>query len=244
MSSPYGPSGSGGTGGSGGSDPQWGQQNQPGYGQQHPDQGQPSYGQPQYGQPQYGQPPPYGQPDPAPQYGQQPDQTQQYGGGYGQPPYGQPPQYGQQYGQPGPGQPGQPGPGQPGQPGQQQWQYPQGGYGQPTAAPTKKKSALPWILLVVGVVVIAGVVVAVLAFTGALGKTTFDNTAVQDGVKKILTENYNVPADKVGAVSCPAGQEVKAGATFTCTATIDGQARQVTITIKNKDGEYEVGQPK
>jgi hypothetical protein len=239
MSSPYGPNGPS------GSDPQWGQQ-QPGYGQgeqgQPPGQGGGQYGgQPQYGQPGQGQ---------QPQYGQQPYGGDPYGG---QPQYGQPqPQYGQPgYGQPGPGGYGQPGqPGQPGLPGQppgyglpgqpgQQWQYPQQ-FGQPPAP--KKKSALPWILLVVGVVVIAGVVVALLAATGTLGRTTFDNAAVQTGVKKILTEDYKI--ENVGNVTCPAGQEVTTGATFTCTANIDGQDRQVTITIKNGDGEYEVGQPR
>lgn len=249
MSSPYGPSGG---------DPQWGQQ-QPGYGQGEQPQQPGQYGGGQYGaQPGYGQPAQPGQPGQSPygqpgQYGAQP--------GYGQPAYGQPgqqPGYGQQtppgghpgqqgfpgqqpgYGQPG-GQPGYPGqPNQPGQPGAQWQQYQQSPYGQPPAQ--KKKSALPWILLVVGIVVIAGAVVGLLAATGALGRTTFDNVAVQDGVKKILTEDYKI--ENVGAVSCPAGQEVSTGGTFTCTANIDGQDRQVTITIKSDDGEYEVGQPR
>ncbi len=68
------------------------QQQQPGYGQeQQPAYGQnapappPQYGQPQYGQPQYGQAPPpgYGQ-APPPGYGQAPPPPQ-----YGQPAYGQ-----------------------------------------------------------------------------------------------------------------------------------------------------------
>jgi Domain of unknown function (DUF4333) len=171
---------------------------------------------------------PYGQPDPR--------QGQSYGarpGQYGGQPYGGP--YGQQYGQPG-----------------QPWQYPQSGavYGQPappqsppSSAPEKRpaRSVLPWILLVVGVLVVAGGVVAVLAATGMLGKTTFDNVAVQDGVRKVLTEDYN---KNVGAVSCPAGEEVKTGRTFNCVATVDGQERQVTITVKTDSGEYEVGEPK
>jgi hypothetical protein len=219
MSSPYGPSGG---------DPQWGQQ-QPGHGSGE----QPSYG----GQQPYGQPGQYGQPSQPGQHGG----GQHGGGGYGGQPYGQPGQYGGQYGQQPYGQPGQPG-GQYGQPGQQ-WQYPQpgAGYQRPTPPPAKKRSALPWILLVVGVLVIAGVVVGVLAATGTLGKTTFDNTAVQNGVKKILTEDYKI--QNVTTVTCPAGQEVKAGHTFTCTANIDGQPRQITIKVKNDNGEYEVGQP-
>lgn len=203
--------------GPGGGDPQWGQQ-KPGFGPG--EQGPP---------PGYGGQPQYGQPGPSP-YGQPP---------YGGQPYGQPGQPGYQGGY---GQPGQPGgygqPGQQAQPGQG-WPYPQQ-YGQPPVP--KKKSSLPWVLLVVGVVVIAGVVVVLLAVTGALGRTTFDQVAVQDGVKKILTEDYKI--ENVGEVSCPAGQEVEPGATFTCSASIDGQPRQVTITVKTDEGEYEVGQPR
>ena len=157
---------------------------------------------------------------------------------------------GQQQGQPGQqqyGPPSQPfqSPYQPGGPSSQPFQSPYqqqpGGY--PTGpAPRKKGSALPWVLLVIGLVVIAGGVVAALFFTGTLGKTTFDNNAVQQGVATILTDNYGIK--NVTAVSCPAGQEVKAGATFDCTATIDNQQRTVTITIKTDDGEYEVSQPK
>jgi hypothetical protein len=244
MSTPYGPSGG---------DPQqpWGSQ-QPGsgfgpggpprepyggggYGQ--PGQGQP-YGppggdQPGPSTPGHGQPSPvhpgYGQPGPAhPGYGQQP---------YGPPPgqQGPPPGYGQPYGQP----PGQQQYGPPSQPFPAQYQT--GGY-QTVPPPRKKKSALPWILLVVGLLVIAGGVVAALYFAGTLTRTTFDNTAVQNGVRQVLTEDYGL--QNVSDVSCPAGQEVKTGATFTCRATIDGQQKNVPITVKTDDGEYEVGQPK
>lgn len=79
-----------------GQQPNYGQGQQPGYGQQQPGYGQqqPSYGQPQ--QPSYGQPqqPSYGQQPQQPSYGQQPQQPS-----YGQQPqsYGQPqsPAYGQ-----------------------------------------------------------------------------------------------------------------------------------------------------
>ncbi|MGH3623881.1 MAG: DUF4333 domain-containing protein, partial [Sciscionella sp.] len=70
---------------------------------------------------------------------------------------------------------------------------------------------------------------------------TFDNVAVQNGVKKVLTEDFKV--DKVQKVSCPSGQEVKAGSTFECTATINGREQKLKITVKNDDGKYEVPQP-
>jgi uncharacterized protein DUF4333 len=212
-----------------------------GYGQP-PTGGQPGYGPGQYGQgqPAYGQQP--GQQYPGQQQYAQPGQ-QQYPGqqpypGYGQQ-YGQP---GQQYGQPGQqyGQPGQqPYTGPASQPFQSPYQQQPSGYSAAPAAPPKKGSALPWILLGIGLLVIAGGVVAALLLTS---KTTFDNSAVQRGVQTILTDSYGI--DKVSNVSCPAGQEVKVGKTFDCTVTIDNQQRTVTITVKSDQGDYEVSQPK
>jgi hypothetical protein len=181
------------------------------YGQQ-PGYDQQAYGQqPQYGQQPYGQQPQYGQQP----YGQQPQYGQQP---YGQQPYGQQPQYGQQpYGQPG---------------------YPQGNQ-QWNAAPAQKQSKVPFI---VGGVVIAAIVVAggIYAAT-SLGGDTLDNSAVQSGVAKIVTESYG--AIDVSAVSCPSGQKVEANTTFSCDLTVDGEARSVTVTVKDDQGTYEVGRP-
>ncbi|OLF18069.1 DUF4333 domain-containing protein [Actinophytocola xanthii] len=219
MTSPYGPSG--------GNDPQqqWGQQpygggSTPGT----PSGGFPAQGPgPAPGQGGYGQQQPYGQPQqqqPYGGYGQQP--TQQYPGGYGQQqqqqPYGG---YGQQ-------QPG-------GFPGQSP-------YGQP---PAKKGGA--WIWIVVVVVVLAAGAFGVLGFVtpGFLNKKVFDQAALEgdNGVKKILIENYNEPADDIGDVRCPAEQEVKQGNTFTCTVVIRDEEMNVKITVRNDDGQYEVGTP-
>ena len=166
----------------------WGQQqpgyrqhDQPGYGQQ---QGQPGYGQ-QQGQPGYGQQ--QGQPG----YGQQQGQP---GYGPGQPDYGQP-------GQPGP-------PGQPGQPeyGQDPYGAPAGfgqpgGYAQP---PAKKKSALPWILGGLGVlVVIALAVAAFLAFGGSGDDPREVAQTVVDEMNKL--ENAN--ADTIENLTCNAQKD-------------------------------------
>ena len=193
---------------------------QPGYDQQ-------AYGQQPYGQQPYGQQPGYDQQayGHQPQYGQQPYGQQPQ---YGQQPYGQQPQYGQQpYGQ----QPyGQQPYGQPGYPqGNQQW----------NAAPAQKQSKVPFI---VGGVVIAAIVVAggIYAAT-SLGGDTLDNSAVQSGVAKIVTESYG--AIDVSAVSCPSGQKVEANTTFSCDLTVDGEARSVTVTVKDDQGTYEVGRP-
>jgi Domain of unknown function (DUF4333) len=203
----------------GGNDPQqqWGQQP---YGS-GPPSGTPSGGFPAQGPGQggYGQQPqqqPYGQ-QPYGGYGQQP--TQQYPGGYGQ----QPTQYGG-YGQ----QPG-------GYPGQSP-------YGQP-----QKKGGGAWIWVVVVVLVLAVGAVAVLGFVtpGWFNTKVFDEGALEGdgGVKKILVENYNEPAEDIGGVDCPADQEVKEGNTFSCTVTIRDEEMSVGITVVNNDGQYEVGTP-
>lgn len=221
MTSPYGPPG--------GNDPQqqWGQQpygGGPGSGT--PSGGFPAQGPGQggYGQPQqqpYGQQP-YGQPEQQPYggYGQQP--TQQYPGGYGQPqqqPYGG-------YGQQPPG-------GYPGQP--------------PYGQQPPKKGGGAWIWVVVVVVVLAVGAFGVLGFItpGFLNNKVFDEAALEgdDGVKKILVENYNVDAEEIGAIDCPAEQEVKQGNTFECTVTIGDEENTVKITVKDDDGQYEVGTP-
>jgi hypothetical protein len=235
MSSPYGPPA--------GNDPQgWGQQ--------------PAYGG---GQGQYPNSPAGGFPQPQPGYGQQPYPQQ---GGY------PPPGYGQQPPQPQPGygeQPMPPGYGQPeqqqypayGQTQQQQYQ----GYGQqqypayqtPTGAfpgaeqPKRDHTGLLWTVLIIAVVALA--VVAVLGFAWAPrpgGQPFFvskvlSQSSVQDGVKKILEDDYK---DPVSSVSCTETMTVTVGNTYTCQVVTGGQTKQVLITIKTADGQYEVGQPK
>jgi uncharacterized protein DUF4333 len=202
---------------------------------------------------------PYGPPggnDPQQQWGQQP-----YGGGptpgapspaggfpaqgpYGQPGYGQPDPSQQPYG--GYGQQPQPTQqypyGQPQQPygyGQQQPGYP--GYG-----PPQKKSGA-WIWVVVVIIVLAAGAFGVLGFVtpGFLNKKVFDEAALEgdNGVKKILIENYNEPKDDISKVDCPADQEVKQGNTFECKVTIRDQEQSVKITVVNNDGQYEVSTP-
>ncbi|MGH3879068.1 MAG: DUF4333 domain-containing protein [Actinophytocola sp.] len=198
----------------GGNDPQQQWGQQP-YGG-GPTPGTPSGGFPAQPPQGYGQQPPYGQPDP----------SQQPYGGYGQQqyPYGQQPQqpYGA-YGQ------------QPGYPGQSPY------------GPPPRKGGGAWIWVVVVVVVLAAGVFGVLGFVtpGFLTKKVFDEGALEgdNGVRKILVENYNEPAEDIEGVDCPADQEVKQGNTFDCKVTIRGEERTVKITVVNEDGQYEVSTP-
>ncbi|CAL9524383.1 hypothetical protein SUDANB95_03872 [Actinosynnema sp. ALI-1.44] len=225
MTSPYGPSG--------GNDPQqqWGQQPYGGGG--YP--GTPSGGFP-------AQQPGYGQPDPSqqqPQWGQQPPQqqqyTQQYPGGYDptqqqpQNPYGQPDPSQQQWGQQ---------PGQFGQYGQQQNPYGQPGYGTP---PAKKSSAVLWVIVAVVVLAVGAVLVLGFVTPGWFKKKIFDNTAVQNGIVQILKDDYKI--SDVESATCTGENPVEPNRSFTCKVKIGGKDKDVKITVKTADGEYEVGQP-
>jgi hypothetical protein len=77
------------------------------------------------------------------------------------------------------------------------------------------------------------------------GTKVFDEAALEgdNGVKKILVENYNEPADEITGVDCPANQEVEQGATFECTVTVRDEQQTVKITVVNDDGQYEVSTP-
>ncbi|QFU90616.1 DUF4333 domain-containing protein [Amycolatopsis sp. YIM 10] len=247
MSTPY-----------GGNDPQQWAQQQPGYGGGAP-QGTPSGGFPaqppqQPGYPQQGGYPqqpaydpnqPQGYPPQQPQYGQQPGGYPQQQPGYDpgqqqqqQQPY-DPNQ--QQYGQQQPGYP-QTGP-QPqyGQTAQYDFQQQQGYPGQQPEVRKKSGKGL-WIGLG-AVVVIALVAVALLVWPAPFNKKVFDNVAMQDAVKKVLTDNYQVQG--VEGVTCPESKEVKNGTGFDCEAKIGGDTKTVPIKVVNEeDGTYEVGTPK
>jgi hypothetical protein len=230
MTSPYGPPG--------GNDPQqqWGQQPYGGGPTPGTPSGTPSGGFPAQGPGQggYGQQPqqPYGQQDPTPPGYGQPDPSQQPYGGYGQQQPTQQYPYGQQ-------------------------QQPYGGYGQPQQQPggyppqygqqPPKKGGGAWIWVVVVVIVLAAGAFGVLGFVtpGFLNKKVFDESALEgdNGVKKILIENYHEPKADISKVDCPADQEVKQGNTFNCTATIRDQPMNVKITVVNNDGQYEVSTP-
>lgn len=207
-------------------DPNWGyQQGYPPQSYPQPGYGQPGYGQPPPGYGQQGYPPPggsqpYGHPPPG--YGQQ---------GYPPPGYGQPPGY-EPWQQP----PGQPGYQDYGTPGGQQ---PPGGY-EPAGGTPQDKPALPWMLIGLSGVTLALIIFLGFVTPGFFTTTVFDQNAVQDGVRRILSDEYGQSPQQV---SCPADQEVQTGARFTCQATIDGEQRDVNITVRTDAGEYEVARP-
>jgi hypothetical protein len=91
------------------------------------------------------------------------------------------------------------------------------------------------------VVVVA--VIAVLGFVapGFFVTRVFDTAALQDGVQRVLTQDYRLA--NVAGVRCTEGIRVEQGATFQCDATVDGAPVKVPVTITGSDGAYEVGRP-
>jgi hypothetical protein len=228
--------------------PGWGQpgaqQYGGGYGDQQQQwggyqQGGGQYGQQQPAQPYPGQQPGYGGQQAGQQYGQQQgwgqQGAQQGWGGQDQ----------QAWGQQG-GQPGQQAWGgqatQQWQGDQQQWGAGQGGYPPlPDNAPRAGgKSKLPWIIVAVVVVVLAAVGVLGFVTPGFFVNRVFDQVAVQQGVQKVLNDNYGVNAQ---SVTCPKDEKVTNGATFQCDATVDGATKKVPITVTSATGDYQVGRP-
>ena len=205
--------------GAGGQTAPPGQYGAPQYGSEQP--GGPQYGGPQYAAPQYGGPQyggsQYGAPQyESPQYGAPQAGTVQPGGHAGYPTTAeQPTQAGGQFG---------------------------GDQFSAMATPRATHGRRTVLLIGVGAVVL---IAAILLFTAFVipgwAPKTISQDAVQDGVRQVLTEDYQ--ASDVSAVSCPSGQLVEEGSSFDCTATVGGQEQTVTVTFLDDDGTYEVSRP-
>ncbi|MHA6800339.1 DUF4333 domain-containing protein [Bounagaea algeriensis] len=109
--------------------------------------------------------------------------------------------------------------------------------------PRRRRGRLPWLLGGGAALVVLGVV-AVLGFVtpGWFVRPVFDATGVQKGIAQTLRDSYRI--GDVEQVRCPDGQRVAAGSRFDCRVRIGGEARVVTISVKNERGVYEVGHPK
>ena len=116
--------------------------------------------------------------------------------------------------------------------------------GQPDPnVPKKSKKGLFIGLGVGAVVVIAAIVVGVLFAIGTLGGKKFDQAKVNDGVTKVLKDDYQ--ESDVKDVSCATdGVKVESGSTFDCKVTISGKQQTITVKVLDSNGKYEVGAPK
>jgi hypothetical protein len=100
------------------------------------------------------------------------------------------------------------------------------------------RSPLPFIIGGVALVLVVAAAVVLFVTPGYLTTRNFDQGALNQGVARILQQDYKLGATDV---NCPSGVEVTAGDTFSCDAKVDGEAVKVPVTILDEDGTYQVG---
>ncbi|MFL5901623.1 MAG: DUF4333 domain-containing protein [Solirubrobacterales bacterium] len=82
-------------------------------------------------------------------------------------------------------------------------------------------------------VLLVGLVVAV-----GCGETVIDATKAEEQLQASLSKSLH---EKVSSVDCPSGQEVEAGATFTCSVKLsDGTTETATLKIRNNEADVSV----
>jgi hypothetical protein len=149
-----------------------------------------------------------------------------------------------QPGTPGGGWPAQPGPATPGQ-GQQYGggfqpsQY--GGLGAFSVEPEKKPASKKPLLIGLVALLVLALGGGAAWLLGAFRGDVLEQKSLQDGVIKVLNENYGEP--DVKNADCPADEAARNGTTFDCTVQIGGQPKKVTVRVLNDRPEYEVGAP-
>ena len=78
-------------------------------------------------------------------------------------------------------------------------------------------------------------------------ETGYDPALIAQGVEVVLTSRepsgYGFARADVSGAQCPASRAITAGESFTCTVTISGQNKTVTVDIVSNLGSYIVGEP-
>ena len=99
--------------------------------------------------------------------------------------------------------------------------------------PRKKRTGLVVGSVIAGLLLLGGLIVGgVLLF----GTKTLDSAEAQRQITALTEEQTGVaPTD----VSCPADIEAEAGATFSCTGSLEGQPISFTVTQTDDDGNVE-----
>ncbi|WP_410574157.1 DUF4333 domain-containing protein [Amycolatopsis sp. cmx-4-61] len=116
-----------------------------------------------------------------------------------------------------------------------------GGLGAFPAEPAKKPKSKKPALIAVGAVLVLALGGGAAWLLGAFRGDVLEQQSLEDGVVKVLNENYGEP--DVKNAQCPANEAAQNGTTFDCTVTIGGQQKKVTVRVLNDRPEYEVGAP-
>jgi hypothetical protein len=116
--------------------------------------------------------------------------------------------------------------------------YPAPGFGQPPmqppTPPLRSRTGAIIGAVVAGILLLGGLAVgAVLLF----GTKTLDSAKAEHLISQATEDQSGVrPTD----VSCPSDIEAEAGATFSCSASLEGQPISFTVTQSDDDGNVEV----
>ncbi|MET8994806.1 DUF4333 domain-containing protein [Amycolatopsis sp. Hca4] len=116
-----------------------------------------------------------------------------------------------------------------------------GGLGAFPAEPAKKPKSKKPLLIALAAVLVLALGGGAAWLLGAFRGDVLEQQSLQDGVVKVLNENYGEP--DVKNAQCPANEAAQNGTTFDCTVTIGGQQKKVTVRVLNDRPEYEVGAP-
>ncbi|MGY1708411.1 DUF4333 domain-containing protein [Geodermatophilus sp. SYSU D00758] len=115
--------------------------------------------------------------------------------------------------------------------GQPPFGAPPAGWGQPPAPRRKRTGAIVG-SIVAALAAIGGLVVGAIFLFGA---TTIDTAEAERQIAALTEDQVGLAAT---GVECPEDVEARAGNTFTCTATLDGQ--ETSFTVEQTDGEGNV----
>jgi hypothetical protein len=112
--------------------------------------------------------------------------------------------------------------------------YPAPSFWPPPVPPPRRRTGAVIGAVVAGALVLGGLAVgAVLLF----GTKILDSAKAEHLIAQATEDQAGVaPAD----VSCPSDIEAEAGATFTCTASLEGQPISFTVTQTDDDGNVDV----
>ncbi|NYH77103.1 hypothetical protein FHR84_000417 [Actinopolyspora biskrensis] len=129
-------------------------------------------------------------------------------------------------------------------PGGESWDCSAGGAALPgtyAASSGRGRKLRPWFFAAFTVLV--ALVVAFLGFVapGWFYRSVLDAGSVQAGVRQIVRDSYGM--EGVESVSCPSGQPVRPGHSFTCEVSTGGDDERVRVVVQDEEGTYAVERP-
>jgi hypothetical protein len=84
-------------------------------------------------------------------------------------------------------------------------------------------------------------VVSVQTVPASPAAKVFRADSLERNVVQVLQDDYKI--SEVRSAACPTNQPVVVGTSFNCSVEIGDRTKQVKVTVKTADGEYEVGAP-